>query len=84
MTMKHAVAAAVVLLGAGAAPAWAQPATGAPVPTFTKDVAPIFYANCTSCHRPGDIAPMSLLTFKDARPWARSIKSRVESRQMPP
>ena len=44
--------------------------------TFTKDVAPIFYKNCAYCHRPGEIAPMSLMTFKDARPWAKSIRER--------
>src|SRR5438445_12609626 len=53
-------------------------------PTFTKDVLPILQKNCQSCHRPGQIAPMPLLTYDDARPWARSIKTKVESRQMPP
>ena len=52
--------------------------------TFTKDVAPIFYRNCAQCHRPGEIAPMSLLTYKDARPWARSIREKVAARDMPP
>ncbi|MEZ5291128.1 MAG: cytochrome c [Vicinamibacterales bacterium] len=52
--------------------------------TFSKDVAPIFQAKCQSCHEPGSIAPMSLVTYRDSRPWAKSIKSRVESRQMPP
>jgi len=52
--------------------------------TFTKDVAPIFYARCVECHRPGEIAPMSLLTYKDARPWARAIKEKVVERSMPP
>src|SRR5258708_27828495 len=52
--------------------------------TFTKDVAPILQRSCQNCHRPGSIAPMSLLTYKDARPWARSIKERVARRQMPP
>jgi mono/diheme cytochrome c family protein len=52
--------------------------------TFTKDVAPIFYSNCVQCHRPGDIAPMSLLSYKEARPWARSIREMVATRQMPP
>src|SRR5690349_15928100 len=61
--------------------AFAQPAAA---PTFTKDVAPIFFANCTSCHRPGDIAPMSLLTYKDARPWAKAIASKVADGTMPP
>src|SRR5215467_11284835 len=52
--------------------------------TFSKNVAPIFYKNCTSCHRPDDLAPMSLLTYKDARPWARAIKEKVVTREMPP
>jgi hypothetical protein len=53
-------------------------------PTFSKDIAPIFQAKCQSCHEPGSIAPMSLTSFKDSRPWAKSIRSRVETRQMPP
>jgi len=52
--------------------------------TFTKDVAPIFYKSCTGCHRPGEIAPMSLLTYKDARPWAKSIREKVMKKEMPP
>jgi len=53
-------------------------------PTFTKDIAPIFQEKCEACHRPDSIAPMSLRTYEEARPWARSIKTRVEARQMPP
>ena len=53
-------------------------------PTFSKDIAPIFQRSCDNCHREGSIAPMSLLTYKDARPWARSIKEKVARRQMPP
>jgi hypothetical protein len=53
-------------------------------PTFTKDVAPIFQAKCEVCHRPESIAPMSLRTYEESRPWARSIKARVATRQMPP
>jgi hypothetical protein len=56
----------------------------AAVPTFTKDVAPIFQKKCESCHRPESIAPMSLQTYQEARPWARSIRDRVASRNMPP
>ena len=52
--------------------------------TFTKDVAPIVRDKCEACHRPSSIAPMSLQTFEDARPWARSIRTRVAARQMPP
>ena len=52
--------------------------------TFAKDVAPILQKSCQGCHRPGQMAPMSLLTYQDVRPWARSIKQRVTDRQMPP
>ena len=52
--------------------------------TFTKDVAPILERSCQNCHRPGSIAPMSLLTYEDARPWAKSIREKVLLRQMPP
>src|SRR2546421_6557024 len=52
--------------------------------TFTKDVAPILQRACQNCHRPGAIAPMPLLTYQDARPWARSIKEKVLRREMPP
>ena len=52
--------------------------------TFSKDIAPILQRACQNCHRPGSIAPMSLLTYKDARPWARSIKEKVALRRMPP
>ena len=53
-------------------------------PTFSKDVAPILYQNCTSCHRAGEIGPMSLVSFSDARPWAKSIATRVTNGTMPP
>ena len=52
--------------------------------TFTKDVASILHNNCASCHRAGEIAPMSLLSFKDVRPWAKSIREVVVERRMPP
>lgn len=56
----------------------------AQAPTFTKDIAPIFQNKCEACHRPDSIAPMSLVSFEESRPWARSIKARVADRQMPP
>lgn len=52
--------------------------------TFNKDVAPILYKNCVSCHRANDIGPMSLMSYKESRPWARSIKEKVVSKEMPP
>ena len=78
-------AGALVCLGAlaGAAPQAARPAADG-VPTFTKDVAPILYKNCTSCHRPGEIAPMSLLTYDDVRPHARDIRDKIDEGAMPP
>jgi len=79
---SFALAAGVALAAAGqpmAAQAGAQRTV-----TFTKDVAPILQRSCQECHRPGSIAPMSLLTYEDARPWARSIKVKVSGREMPP
>ena len=60
----------------------AAPASSAP--TFTKDIAPIFQEKCDACHRPDSVAPMSLLTYQETRPWVRSIKLRVARREMPP
>ncbi len=65
-------------------PSTASAADVVTAPTFTKDVAAIFQDKCEACHRPDSIAPMSLISYEEARPWARSIKGRVESRQMPP
>ena len=75
------VVAATALVGPPA-PAAAQPAGEAV--TFTEHVAPVFYESCTTCHRPGQVAPMSLLTYEDARPWARAIRQKVLDREMPP
>src|SRR5262249_17000060 len=66
----------LLLVAAFATPLTAQ--------TFTKDIAPIFQKKCQSCHHEGTVAPMSLVTYKDARPWARAIKERVLVREMPP
>src|SRR5438128_7032484 len=73
------VAAALSL---ASVPAGAQSADSAV--TFAKDVAPILQAKCQDCHRAGSMAPMSLVTFEETRPWARAIKERVSTRQMPP
>src|SRR5947199_10166629 len=64
-------------------PAATAAAADRPV-TLTKDVAPIFQDKCQACHRPNSIAPMPLQTYDEVRPWARSIKTRVSARQMPP
>lgn len=52
--------------------------------TWSRDVAPIIYRNCAGCHRPGDIAPMTLLSYQEARPWAKAIRASVMTRKMPP
>jgi mono/diheme cytochrome c family protein len=70
------------MLVASALPVAAQSAGASP--TFSKDIAPIFQAKCQACHQPESIAPMSLVTYQQARPWARSIKDRVARKQMPP
>jgi hypothetical protein len=54
------------------------------VPTFTKDVARIVFDKCASCHRPGEVAPMTLLSYDDVRPWAKAIRNKVVAREMPP
>lgn len=69
---------------AAAGAAGAQEAAGAPEITFTRDVAPIVHRSCSGCHRPDEVAPMSLMTYEEVRPWARSIASRVAAREMPP
>ena len=74
-----AILLTVLVNAAGAdAPAAATP------PTFSRDIAPIFQARCQECHRPGEAAPMALLTYADARPWARSIRKMVGNGTMPP
>src|SRR5260221_12170765 len=81
--MRRVVLSAAVLLTAVILAPRAL-VSAAPDVTFTKDVAPILHAKCVTCHRAGEVAPMALLTFADARPWARSIKTKVAARQMPP
>ena len=85
--MKRAYTA-VVLLALAIVVGGAGPAIGAgaeaDTPTFTKDVLPILQRSCQNCHRPGTAAPMALLSYEQVRPWARAIKDRVTTRQMPP
>jgi hypothetical protein len=80
-TLLHAGITAF-LIAAGAASAAAQSAED--TPTFAREVAPILQRSCQTCHRPGQMAPMSLLTYEQVRPYARAIKAKVTSRQMPP
>jgi len=74
----------ITFLAAAVAPRAAVSADTAAVPTFTRDIAPIFQDKCESCHRVNQMAPMSLVTYEEVRPWARSIAARVGGRQMPP
>jgi hypothetical protein len=71
-----------LLLAASAA--WGAAADLEPTPTYAKDVAPIFQERCQVCHQPDSVAPMSLLSYDETRPWARSIKREVATGQMPP
>src|SRR5262245_18437962 len=59
-----------------------QPSPG--VPTFARDVAPVLYSICVTCHRPGEIGPMPLISSEEVRPWARAIEKRVGDGTMPP
>jgi len=69
---RYGFAALLILTVASVADNSRTSAADAPV-TFSKDVLPILQKNCQSCHRPGQMAPMSLVTFRDARPWARAM-----------
>jgi mono/diheme cytochrome c family protein len=82
--LLSAVAVSLAALCFVVSPATDASASGKKEVTFTKDVASILYSNCAECHRPNDIAPMSLLSYKEVRPWARSIKEKVVNREMPP
>jgi hypothetical protein len=76
------IVAAATLAGSVAA---ARAATAADAePTYSRDVAPILYERCVQCHRPNQVGPMSLLTYDEVRPWAKSIAKNVEDRSMPP
>src|SRR3954465_15576909 len=89
MRMKTGLLAAPLFwIAAGPASIYGQYSSRRPidknVPTFTKDVAPILFKNCAGCHRPGEIAPMYLLTYEEARPWAKAIRDEISERRMPP
>src|SRR5882672_6884409 len=80
-TIALGLTASLATLLAAAAPSKiAKP----PQVTFSKDVAPILAKNCQGCHRPGEAAPMSLLTYQEARPWAKAIREAVLLKRMPP
>jgi hypothetical protein len=81
--MKPVVAIGVfALVVAGSA--FAAESGAGQTPTFSKDVAPILNSRCLTCHRPGEAAPMSFMSYGETRPWAKAIKQQVVSRNMPP
>src|SRR5262245_33473501 len=82
--LKHFSYAVALVAAALFVNVQAQQERAGSTPTFAKDVAPIFYKNCTTCHHAGELAPMSLTTYADARPWARSIRDQVSRGTMPP
>jgi hypothetical protein len=79
MTIQRALLSGF-LLGIAA---MAAPNSSVPV-TFNKDVLPILQENCQGCHRPGELAPMSFLTYSETRPWAKAMKQAVLTKKMPP
>src|SRR5260370_1051567 len=76
--MRIAIAGLAVVVVAAGATGQSSP------PTFSKDVLPILQKNCQTCHRPGEVAPMSLLNYQEVRPWAAAIRTRVLTKEMPP
>jgi len=79
LLLSLGICSAIALLGSGSVSTDNQAGL-----TYSKDVAPIFYKNCAACHRQGEIAPMSLVTYKEVRPWAKAIREKVITRDMPP
>src|SRR5271168_5109590 len=80
-TIGRPVVAALALF---AGVAWQKPGTAAGGPTFYRDVLPILQDHCQSCHRPGEVAPMPLVTYEQTRPWAGAMAHAVGMRMMPP
>lgn len=81
--MRRVLLVGVLITAVGFTLRAQSPKPAAPV-SYAKDVAPILHARCITCHRPGEVAPMSLRTFDEVRPWARAIKQKVMAREMPP
>jgi len=87
MTSRFVLCTSVVVLAAIAGAGrgiQAAPQSTDGAPTFTRDVAPILYANCVTCHRAGEIAPMSLISYQEVRPWARAMTKQIADGAMPP
>ncbi len=87
MSRARSSVLSAVVLAAGAAVAIGHAQSTPPaaqVPTFSRDVAPILYSQCVTCHRAGEMAPMSLVTYAEARPWAQAIARQTGNGSMPP
>lgn len=84
MRPKFALLSAAVVFSAGIVIPIKAQQPAVPVPTYTKDVAPILFKHCVSCHRAGEAAPMSLMTYEQTRPYAKAILSAVQKGTMPP
>src|SRR5262245_14469662 len=84
MTRSIGMACGFVVVCVVSAGSAQSPGGATATPTFNADVAPILQANCVTCHRAGEVAPMSLMTYDETRPWARAIKAKVLAREMPP
>jgi mono/diheme cytochrome c family protein len=84
ITIALFFAAGLVFIAAGSADNSVKTVKTGKNITFNKDVAPIFFKNCAECHRPGEAAPFSALSYKNVRPWAKSIREKVANRTMPP
>ncbi len=82
--MLWLVTVVMLFVALGAAPSSVAQTAGAVDPTFARDVAPILQRSCQACHRTGSMAPMSLVTYQEVRPWARAIREKVAERIMPP
>ena len=84
MSVVGLIVVTFAAIAVATAPVLAAEARGDAEVTFSKDIAPILQRSCENCHRPQGGAPMSLITYEDVRPWARSIKNRTAAREMPP
>src|SRR5207249_7466650 len=78
------VSAAVLTIAMATSLSMAAESAAGTAPTFNKDVASILFNNCVVCHRPNQIAPMALMSYKEVRPWARAIKEKIIKGEMPP
>src|SRR5436190_13236645 len=81
--MRKAVSVAVLLAASTIGAVGQTPQARGEV-TFTKDIAPILQRSCQTCHNPGGVGPMPLMTFEQVRPWARAVKLKTSLRDMPP